>query len=173
MDQNLVILVDKEDKPMGTMEKMEAHRKAMLHRAVSVFIVNSKNQWLLQKRALDKYHSPGLWTNTACTHPFDGESNLEAANRRLHEEMGLSANLTEIFHFIYHEQLDHELSEHELDHVFIGLCDELPMPNPEEVAGYRYVDFAELHDDIQKSPDGYTVWFRKVFEKVNSILNER
>src|SRR5690606_3613335 len=131
--QDYVILVDENDNETGTMQKMEAHQKALLHRAISVFICNSNGEWLLQKRALQKYHSNGLWTNTSCSHPFPGESNLDAANRRLFEEMGIKAGLTEIFTFIYKEQLDNELTEHELDHVFFGISDVEPEINPDEV----------------------------------------
>ncbi len=172
MIENNVILVDTADNETGVMEKMEAHRKALLHRAISVFIFNSKGEWLLQKRALDKYHSGGLWTNTCCSHPFPGESNLAASNRRLSEEMGINANLKELFSFIYQEKLDHDLTEHELDHVFFGISDELPQINTEEVMDWKYVSYFKLYKDIQSNPQNYTVWFRKIVERVHQYVSK-
>lgn len=172
MTKDLVILVDEKDNPLGTMEKMEAHRLAKLHRAVSVFIYNSKGDWLLQQRAKHKYHSNSLWTNTACTHPYPKEKNIDAANRRLNEEMGLTAELTEIFDFIYIEKLDNELTEHELDRVFIGKSDTLPKINPKEVMDYKYISYENLKQDIEKNPENYTVWFKKIFEKVNLFIKK-
>lgn len=169
MHQNLVILVDENDVQIGVMEKMEAHRKALLHRAVSVFIFNSKGEFLLQQRAESKYHSPLLWTNTACTHPMPGETVLEAANRRLMEEMGLQANLTQLFSFIYKEALDNELTEHELDYVFIGISDEMPKYNPSEVNSYWYMSYIELEADIMQNPENYTVWFKKIVTRVHDM----
>ena len=167
-----MILVDEEDNQLGTIEKVEAHKRALLHRAVSVFIFNSKHEMLLQKRALKKYHSPGLWTNTACTHPFIGESNFEAANRRLAEEMGLYTQLKEVFHFIYKEKLDNEFWEHELDHVFIGLSDEKPNPDATEVMDFKYIAFGDLVTEIHKNQDRYTIWFKKIFERVKDKLDD-
>lgn len=168
-----VILVDINDRAIGEMEKQEAHEKALLHRAVSVFIFNSNNQLLLQRRALSKYHSPGLWTNTACTHPRVGESDEDAAIRRLKEEMGIGATkLTKIFDFVYKEELEHGLTEHEFDHVFIGFSDILPTPEPEEVCEFKYVEIDSILEQIQKAPTDYTVWFKRIIEKVlNSIDN--
>jgi isopentenyl-diphosphate delta-isomerase len=165
--QDFVILVDSSDNEIGSMQKMEAHQKALLHRAISVFICNSNGEWLLQKRARQKYHSNGLWTNTSCSHPFPGESNVDAANRRLSEEMGLKTELTEIFTFMYREQLDNALTEHELDHVFFGVSDDLPTINKDEVDDWKYISFSELQADIEKKPENYTVWFLKIFERVN------
>jgi len=171
--KNQVILVDQNDVPVGSMEKYEAHRKGLLHRAISVFLFNTKGQWLLQQRANDKYHSKSLWSNTCCTHPFKGESNLEAAHRRLSEEMGLTCELKEVFQFMYEEQLDEELTEHELDHVFIGFSDEIPVLNPSEVMDYRYTNLVDLQEDIKSHPENYTVWFRKIVEPVHEkfLLN--
>lgn len=166
-----VILVDKQDNETGLMEKMEAHKKAVLHRAISVFIVNSRGEWLLQRRALNKYHSNGLWTNTCCSHPFPGESNIEAAHRRLMEEMGLNADLKEIFQFIYLEELDNELTEHELDHVFVGITDKKPEINTSEVIDWKYMDYFKLTTDLEQSPENYTVWFKKIVARVNQHLN--
>ena len=164
-----VILVDEKDIPTGEMEKMEAHEKAMLHRAVSVFIFNSKHQMLIQQRAMCKYHSPGLWTNTACTHPYPGESSMDAAKRRLQQEMGLEAELHEIFDFIYKEKLDNELTEYEYDHVFIGYTDDIPVPDPDEVGDYKYIDAKELINQVKEHPASYTVWFKKIYERVLDI----
>ena len=149
------------------MEKLEAHRKAELHRAVSVFIFNQKGQWLLQQRSLGKYHSKGLWTNTCCSHPFPGEEISTAAHRRLREEMGLDCQLLHVFSFIYKEKLDNEMTEHELDHVYWGITDELPVINDEEVMDWKYFDLNELFADISLHPGRYTVWFSKIFERVH------
>lgn len=164
--EDKVILVDEQDNETGLMFKTEAHQKAMLHRAVSVCIFNSAGEWLLQRRSATKYHSPGLWTNTSCTHPLPGESNHEAAQRRLTQEMGMQCSIKEVFSFVYKEKLDRELSEHEFDHVFIGITDNLPVMNPAEVADYKYISFARLHADALEHPDHYTVWFRKIYEQV-------
>lgn len=157
-----VVIVDANDQQVGTMEKFEAHQKGLLHRAISVFLFNSSGQWLLQQRADDKYHSNSLWSNTCCTHPYPNENYLDAAHRRLFEEMGLSCELTYVFNFLYEEPLDNELIEHELDHVFIGVCDEAPKLNPHEVQDYCYINFADLQKDIQTHPEKYTIWFRKI-----------
>jgi len=169
-DETFVILVDEIDNPIGMMEKMEAHRKACLHRAVSVFITNSQGDWILQRRAFNKYHSNGLWTNTCCSHPYPNESSLAAANRRLIEEMGIDCSLTEIFSFIYKEPLDNELTEHELDHIFVGVSDDFPKLNNDEVVDWKAVSFSELHADMITNPDSYSVWFRKLYKKVNDFV---
>ncbi len=169
--QDYVILVDTNDNEIGTMQKMEAHQKAQLHRAISVFICNPDGDWLLQRRALHKYHSKGLWTNTSCSHPFPGESSLDAANRRLWEEMGLKADLVEIFSFTYKEMLDNELTENELDHVFFGITNDKPDINTNEVNDWKYVTFNELEADIKKNPENYTVWFLKIFKRVHKHVS--
>lgn len=161
-----VVLVDEHDNELGTMEKMEAHIKGVLHRAFSVFIFNSKGELLLQQRALDKYHSPGLWTNTCCSHPRLNETTLDAANRRLVEEMGMHSSVSKAFSFIYKSEFDNDLTEHELDHVFIGKDDTLPVINTEEVASYRYVDLDELEIEIKNDPEGFTTWFRICLPRV-------
>jgi isopentenyl-diphosphate delta-isomerase len=165
-----VILVDEKDHEIGTMEKMEAHRKGLLHRAISVFIIDNSGNWLLQKRATGKYHSNGLWSNTACSHPLPNETILQAANRRLDQEMGIKADLIKIFDFIYHEPLDANLFEHELDHVFLGITNDLPKPNPEEVSDWKLINFNDLNGDIQSHPENYTVWFKKIYELVNQKI---
>lgn len=170
MNKEKVILVDEQDREIGTMEKMEAHRNPRLHRAISVFIVNSKGEWLLQQRALGKYHSNGLWSNTCCSHPRPGETSHEAAIRRLHEEMGMQADLKELFHFIYREELDNNLSEFELDHVFVGISESIPNINPNEVLSWKYISFPELKKNVEKNPENYTVWFKKIMDEVNQRL---
>lgn len=170
---NNVILVDRQDNVIGEMEKMEAHVKGVLHRAISVFIINSKGEWLLQQRALGKYHSNGLWTNACCSHPYPGETSIDAANRRLMEEMGMKAPLQEIFSFTYKEALDNQLTEHELDHVFIGISNEEPQANSDEVVNWKYVDFEKLRKDIQDTPAQYTVWFKKIYERVEEHLKQK
>lgn len=166
-----VILVDMNDKQTGTMAKLKAHREARLHRAVSVFIQNSRGEWLLQKRAHDKYHSGGLWTNTCCTHPFPGEADNDSAARRLMEEMGLSCELREVFSFIYREKLDNDLTEYEFDHVFTGISDDTPLINPQEVTDWKYISFNELKNDVERNPSGYTVWFREIYQNVYDHLS--
>ncbi len=166
----LVILVDEYDNETGTADKMEAHRKALLHRAISVFICNSKDEWLLQRRASGKYHSNGLWTNACCSHPFPGESNLEAARRRLMEEMGMKAPLRKLFHFTYKAELDNGLTEHELDHVFFGVTNELPVINTGEVQEWKYVEYNSLMEEMKRMPENFTVWFRMIAERVKMHL---
>src|ERR1700754_609781 len=133
-----VILVDEHDTPLGTLEKIEAHQKALLHRALSVFIFNRKGEMLLQQRARGKYHSAGLWTNACCSHPRPGEDTREAAFRRLREELGFTTFLEKMFHFTYKAELDNGLTEYEFDHVFVGVYDQDIHPDPEEVSDYRY-----------------------------------
>lgn len=166
-NHQLVILVDENNNATGTMEKLEAHKKGKLHRAISVFICNSKREWLLQRRALNKYHTAGLWSNTCCSHPFPGESSLEAANRRLKEEMGIDASLTELFGFVYKAQLENDLTEYEYDVVFFGITDELPQINPLEVMNWRYVSFENLKQELEQKENHFTIWFRKIYQKVH------
>ncbi len=176
MNLTEVQLVDENDMPNGTMEKLEAHRKGLLHRAISVLLFNSKGEFLLQRRAFHKYHSPGLWTNTCCSHPFPEESVQEAAERRLKEEMNIEANLTFAFKFKYRAEFSNGLIENELDHVFIGFSDETPHLNPEEAVSFRWVHLNELKLDLNTTPENYTVWFRIIvdeyFNKIESLLNE-
>ena len=169
-DETFVILVNTDDHEIGIMEKMEAHRKALLHRAISVFVFNRKGEWLLQRRAIDKYHSQGLWTNTCCSHPFPGESVKDAAKRRLLEEMGMVCVLDELFTFTYSEKLDEGLTEYEFDHVFFGTSDMSPDVNAEEVMEWKYISFIDLLEDIKLHPLKYTIWFRLIFEKVNHLI---
>ena len=161
-----VILVDKQDNPIGVMEKMEAHEKGLLHRAFSVFVFNKKGEMLLQQRAISKYHSGGLWTNTCCSHPRKGEKTIDAAHRRLKEEMGFDCEIEKAFDFIYESKLDNNLTEHELDHVFIGTYEDKIIPNPEEVENYKYVTIPWLLDDLKKHPTQYTEWFKICLQEV-------
>jgi len=165
-----VILVDREDKPLGLMEKMEAHRKGLLHRAFSVFIFNLNNELMLQQRALGKYHSPGLWSNTCCSHPRDGEAVLEAGHRRLKEEMGFDCQLEKTIDFIYYAELDKGMIEHEFDHVLVGRFDGFPEINPQEVHSWKWIKLEDLSEDMEKNPEHYTVWFRIIFNKVKDVI---
>jgi len=166
-----VILVDELDNDLGVMEKILAHKNALLHRAFSVFIFNEKGQLLLQRRALTKYHSPGLWTNTCCSHPRPNEITYDAANRRLKEEMGFECELAYQFNFVYKAELDQGLTEHEFDHVFFGMYNGAVNPNAEEVLDYKFVDVQEVLLDMDANPEKYTVWFKIIFNKVNQIKN--
>ena len=157
MSVEKVILVDKNDKQVGLMPKLEAHKKGVLHRAFSIFIFNSKYELLLQKRASSKYHSGGLWTNTCCSHPREGEDILDAANRRLDEEMGIKTSLRKVYDFIYKAELDNQLTEHEFDHVFYGVFDNDPILNKNEAEDFKWVDMEILNNDIIKNEDNYTV----------------
>ncbi|MCB0760588.1 MAG: isopentenyl-diphosphate Delta-isomerase [Flavobacteriales bacterium] len=161
-----VILVDHEDREIGTMGKTEAHLSGRLHRAFSIFLFNAKGEMLIHQRQSDKYHSGGLWTNACCSHPRPGETTLDAAHRRLLEEMGMKAPLKEVFAFTYRAELDNELTEHEFDHVFVGFTNEDPRPNPEEVQDWKYVSTPDLLRDIEEQPQRYTAWFRLSAEKV-------
>jgi isopentenyl-diphosphate delta-isomerase len=160
-----VILVDQNDQPIGLMNKLEAHEKALLHRAFSVFILNDKNELMLQQRAHHKYHSPLLWTNTCCSHQRENESNIQAGTRRLREEMGFETNLTEMFHFIYKAPFDNGLTEHELDHVMIGNFNGEPNINSEEVESWKWMKIEDVKVDMIEHPNVYTVWFKIIFEE--------
>jgi isopentenyl-diphosphate delta-isomerase len=155
------------------MPKMEAHEKAVLHRAFSVFVVNDKNELMLQQRALEKYHSPGLWTNTCCSHQRDGEGNIEAGLRRLDEEMGFTTPLEYLFNFIYKAPFDNGLTEHELDHVMLGRYEGDPVINPEEVASWKWMNIEEINSDLKNNPDSYTVWFAIIFDRFYNHLNQK
>ncbi|MXN91564.1 isopentenyl-diphosphate Delta-isomerase [Flavobacterium sp. Sd200] len=172
MEEEQVILVNERDEPIGLMPKMEAHEKALLHRAFSVFVLNDKNEIMLQQRAADKYHSPLLWTNTTCSHQREGETNLQAGTRRLHEEMGFTTPLKELFWFIYKAPFDNGLTEHELDHVMIGHYNEAPHINPEEAESWKWMAIEDVKTDMQAHPELYTVWFRIIFDEFYHYLEE-
>src|SRR5690554_4050994 len=163
--QEEVILVNELDEPIGLMEKIEAHEKALLHRAFSVFILNDDNEIMLQQRAAHKYHSPLLWANTCCSHQRVGETNIEAGKRRLREEMGIETDLRELFSFIYKAPFDNGLTEHELDHVMIGEFNGEPILDPEEVAAWKWMRPEDIKKDIAIAPDNYSAWFKIIFEK--------
>jgi isopentenyl-diphosphate delta-isomerase len=172
MSEEKVILVDKNDNQVGLMPKLEAHEKGVLHRAFSIFIFNSKYELLLQKRASSKYHSGGLWTNTCCSHPREGEDTLDAANRRLDEEMGIKTSLRKVYDFIYKAELDNQLTEHEFDHVFYGVFDNDPILNKDEAEDFKWVDMETLNNDIIKNEENYTVWFKIAFEYFYNYLKK-
>lgn len=157
-----VILVDKKNHFLGEMEKMEAHRRGLLHRAFSIFIFNNSEELLLQKRNSSKYHSGGLWTNTVCSHPSPGESYKIAVHRRLKEEMGFDCAVKKVGCFIYKSKFSNELTEHEYDCVFVGQYEGQIYPNPDEIEDYKWLDPEKIRQDLTKSPDKYTFWFKKI-----------
>ena len=172
MTEEHVILVDKDNNKIGLMPKMEAHKKALLHRAFSVFVFNDAGELMLQQRAAEKYHSPLLWTNTCCSHQRDGETNLEAGKRRLQEEMGFQCKLEEVFSFIYKAPFDNGLTEHELDHVMVGKYNGLPKINKEEVQDYKWMTLEEVKVDMELNPSIYTAWFQIIFEKYYNFISK-
>ncbi len=155
-----VVLVDGEDREVGTLEKQRAHVEGRLHRAISVLVLNSAGEMLLQRRAAGKYHSPGLWTNACCSHPRPGEPAAAAAARRLREEMGLACDLEPLFTFTYRADVGGGLTEHEYDHVFLGRCDDAPVPDPAEADGWRWVPAGRLLAEVEADPAAFTPWFR-------------
>ncbi len=173
MREEEVILVTPEDQVIGTMPKMEAHEKAVLHRAFSVFVLNGRGQTMLQQRASHKYHSPLLWTNTCCSHQRLGETNIEAGKRRLREEMGFETELQELFSFIYKAPFDNGLTEHELDHVLLGYYSGDPEINPEEVADWKWMGLEDIHEDMAENPDRYTAWFRIIFDRFYQHIQKK
>lgn len=174
-----VVLVNENDEAIGIEDKTEAHRLGKLHRAFSVFVVNSAGQLLVQRRALTKYHSRGLWSNTCCGHPRPGETIALASRRRLREEMGFESNLNEVFSFVYRANLEDELIENEYDHVLVGFFDGVPNPDPAEISEWRWLDPARISLDVKRHPQNYTYWFRICFGRflrfvhptVDSILD--
>ncbi|MBK7375517.1 MAG: isopentenyl-diphosphate Delta-isomerase [Ferruginibacter sp.] len=165
-----VILVDEQDQPVGSMEKMEVHQKALLHRAFSIFIFNSRGEMLLHKRADKKYHSAGLWTNACCSHPRPGEDTRAAAEKRLHEEMGIVTPLNKAFDFVYRAGFDNGLTEYEFDHVFVGAYNGEIFPDDEEVSDYCFKTIDEIKSSIQSHPQKYTEWFKIAFPKMEAYL---
>ncbi|MEM7310113.1 MAG: isopentenyl-diphosphate Delta-isomerase [Planctomycetota bacterium] len=166
MPEEHVILVDESDAELGTEEKLAAHRRGLLHRAVSVFLVDDRGRTLLQRRAANKYHSGGRWANACCSHPRPGEDAAAAARRRLAEEMGIDCELEFVARFQYRSQVEDDLIEHELDHVFLGRFDGTPTPNPDEVDGWAWRDLGELDEAVERSPDEFALWFPKVLRLV-------
>lgn len=172
MEEEKVILVNEWDEPIGLMPKLEAHQKAVLHRAFSVFILNENKEIMLQQRAQHKYHSPLLWTNTCCSHQREGETNIQAGNRRLFEEMGFQTEIKELFHFIYKAPFDNGLTEHELDHVMIGYYNEAPVINPDEVEDWKWMKIEDIKKDMVIHPENYTVWFKIIFDEFYHFLED-
>ncbi len=172
MTEEQVILVNENDEQIGTMPKLEAHEKAVLHRAFSVFVFNEKGELLLQQRAEFKYHSPLLWANTCCSHQREGESNIEAGKRRLYEEMGFVTELKNVFSFIYKAPFDNGLTEHELDHVMVGSYDISPEINQDEVKDFKWMTLESVKVDIETQPEIYTEWFKIIFKEYYQRLVE-
>jgi isopentenyl-diphosphate Delta-isomerase len=168
-----VVLVNENDEPVGTMEKLEAHQLGLLHRAFSVFVFNERGEMLLQQRAAGKYHSPGLWTNTCCSHPAPGERVEAAAHRRLVEEMGFDCPLQAAFNFTYRAEFDNGLIEHEFDHVFVGRWEGEITPNPEEVGSYRYITLTDIRKWIAERPHDFTPWFKIALPEVEQYFSQQ
>ena len=172
MIEDKVILVDNNDNQIGLMPKLEAHEKGVLHRAFSVFIFNNDGELMLQRRALTKYHSPGLWTNTCCSHQRDGETNIISGKRRLNEEMGFDTELFEKTSFIYKAKFDNGLTEHEFDHVLVGSYNHSPIINSNEVDSWKWMSMENIKKDIKDHPDNYTAWFKIIFEKYYKYISQ-
>jgi isopentenyl-diphosphate delta-isomerase len=172
MIEDKVILGDNNDNKIGLMPKLEAHEKGVLHRAFSVFIFNNHGELMLQRRALTKYHSPGLWTNTCCSHQRDGESNISSGKRRLNEEMGFDTELFEKTSFIYKAKFDNGLIEHEFDHVLVGSYNHSPIINSIEVDSWKWMSLENIKKDINDHPDNYTAWFKIIFEKYYKYISQ-
>ena len=169
MEDN-VIIVDKNDNQIGLMPKLDAHKKGILHRAFSVFVLNNNNEIMLQKRAYNKYHSGGLWTNTCCSHQREGENSIEAGKRRLLEEMGFETELKIITSFIYKVEFENGLTEHELDYLLIGKFFKSPVINKQEVADWKWMKIELIADDIKLNPNNYTSWFKIIFDKFQNKI---
>ena len=167
-----VILVDLDDNPIGEAEKLDAHQQDLLHRAFSIFIFDKENRLLIQQRAQDKYHSGSLWTNTCCGHPRPGEETLAAAHRRLYEEINFDCPLQQITKFIYHAQLDNNLTEHEIDNVFVGIYDGPVNPNPIEIMNYEWKKIGQLKNELQLTPENFTEWFKICFDDVIGLFED-
>ena len=172
MIEELVLLVNERDEPVGTMGKLRAHQEGALHRAFSVFLFDDAGRLLLQRRAAGKYHSPGLWTNTCCSHPRPDEAVADAARRRLMEEMGIDTAVEHRFSFLYRAGFENGLIEHELDHVFFGRWNGDARPNPDEVDEWTYIHLDELDAELTRHPERYTAWLRICWEQVREALRE-
>lgn len=167
-----IILVDEQDNIIGYEEKLQAHIDSKLHRAFSVFVVNSRGQLMLQKRAIDKYHSGGLWTNTCCSHPLEGESQEKTVHRRLRLEMGFDCPIHHLFKFIYKAPFENGLVEHELDHVYLGIYEGAANPSPAEAEDWKWMDLDEVKRDMQRNPHLYTYWFKHCFRQFSNCYLE-
>ena len=172
MIEEQVILVNEKDEQIGTMPKLQAHEKGVLHRAFSVFILNDSGELMMQQRAASKYHSPLLWTNSCCSHQRVGESNIEAGKRRLFEEMGFITELKDVVSFIYKASFDNGLTEHEFDHVLVGTYSENPNINIDEVNNFKWMTLEQVKVDMELNPDIYTEWFKIIFDKFYKHLQE-
>jgi isopentenyl-diphosphate delta-isomerase len=168
-----VVLVDQQDRPLGRMEKLAAHQEGVLHRAFSIFIFNKKGEILLQQRAPGKYHSGSLWTNACCGHPLPGEETIEAAQRRLNEELGFKTEIEKIFHLVYKTGFENGLTEHEFDHVFAGQYEGVVNADPAEVMSISWQDMREVSRSLNADPQFYTVWFRLIFPRIEAWWAER
>ena len=165
MNSEEVVLINSNDEAIGTMEKIQAHREGLLHRAFSVLILNDIGEMLIHQRAPEKYHSGGVWSNACCGHPRPGETSQQAAERRLHEEMGFTVPLKKLYHFIYKTDLGNGLTEHEFDHVYLGVYNDIPVPNPNEVAAWRYVSIDRLQQELKMQPEQFSFWFRLIMSE--------
>ncbi|NVO21605.1 MAG: isopentenyl-diphosphate Delta-isomerase [Bacteroidetes bacterium] len=171
-EEEKVVLVDENDHTIGEMEKMAAHRSGALHRAVSILVFNNRNELMLQQRALSKYHSPGLWTNTCCSHPHPGEPTPQAAHRRLKEEMGFECQLNKVFDFTYKAEFENGLTEHEFDHVYVGYYDRDPVLNPDEAEAFKWMSVRSILQDMRAQQEKYTVWFHLIMQKIEEKMPE-
>ena len=172
MIEEQVILVNEKDEQIGTMPKLEAHEKGVLHRAFSVFVLNDSGELMMQQRAASKYHSPLLWTNSCCSHQRVGESNIEAGKRRLFEEMGFVTELKDVVSFIYKASFDNGLTEHEFDHVLVGTYNENPNINIDEVNNFKWMTLEQVKVDMELNPEIYTEWFKIIFDKFYKHLQK-
>ena len=170
-EEEQVVLVNESDEFLGLMPKLEVHKKGVLHRAFSIFIFNDKGEMMLQQRAQVKYHSPGLWTNACCSHQRYKESTIDAAHRRLMEEMGFDTSLEYKGSFIYKAHFPNGLIEHEFDHVLIGRYNHIPILNPDEASNWRWISLDQLREDLENIPEDFTPWFRIIFEKFEDLID--
>lgn len=176
MEKNFITLVDRNDEIVGFDEKHDVHRKGLLHRAFSIFVVNSEGEVVIHRRALDKYHSPGLWTNTCCSHLPKGMNMEQAVHQRLIEEMGFDTDLIFVTNFHYTIEFDNGLIENEIDHIYVGLYNQNPIPNPAEVADFAWVSLDDLRKNVLANPNEYTYWLKHIiynhFEVVKQAVNK-
>ncbi len=173
MNRENVVLVNENDEAIAEMEKLEAHKKGLLHRAFSVFIFNDRGEMLLQQRAFGKYHGSNLWSNTCCSHPTLGEQVKESAEERLQYEMGLNCNISFLFSTIYKERVENGLIEHEFDHVFFGKTNLDPFPNVLEVRSFKWIQPKEVLEDMNRNPEKFTIWFRKILPGVLTEIEKQ